>query len=416
MKNLSGPIGSLDPSKETHIIGAGVSGLLIAYYLKQAGLNVTLFEKSNVGGKISTSKTNAGIAESAANAIFTNQDVMDLLNELELPYLNSREKLKRKLWRGDKARSFPLRPWEVLRVLPGLFKRPPQDCEKISVYDFFRPMLGNKVAYEVLSAVLGGIYATNSKNLHFKSVFKTDCHSKTYLGFFKQLAASRKGSGHRAQSISFTGGMGDFIRALEKKLEGNILKEEKISIDSSVNTIICSDAQDAAQLLRADFPEMAKELEQISYQKVSTGTYFFKRPASELESSFGILFPPGSGFNSIGILHNSAIFEGRSQTEATRSYTFISHQDFDEQSALDDLTRLNPNEVDHKDLLIAKQTTWKRGIPLYNLARYQASAKLRSLAQDKGPGLVLFGNYVDGISIREMVSAAKNFAGNFRAS
>lgn len=415
MQKESGPVGTLGPSKTVHIVGAGVSGLLMGYYLKKAGFQVSIFEAGRVGGKISTTLTPQGIAESAANAIYTNQDVDELLTELGLKPLSSRDKLKKKIWRAGKARSFPLLLREAPRVIFGLFKRPPKNLEGLSVHDFFAPMLGAKTAYETLSAVLGGIYASNAKELLFKSVFKTNVKAKTYFGFLKALAKERKASGHKPRSVSFPGGMAEFIEALRKSLADNIALEKKTGLDESVNTVICADASDAATLLESQssqvLSKLASELKKVPYRSLSTGTYFFKKTAKELEDSFGILIAPDSGFSCLGILHNSAVFAGRTNSEVLRSYTFISRDGCpEEDKVFADLSKLEGSGFGPEDLASSQVTEWERGIPVYGEQRRQAVMKIRSLMMGKGSGLVLFGNYVDGISIREMVTAAKNFA------
>ncbi|MEX1100104.1 MAG: FAD-dependent oxidoreductase [Bacteriovoracaceae bacterium] len=413
MQKESGPIGELGLSKNVHIAGAGISGLLMAYYLKKAGYQVTIFEKNaRPGGKIQTVKTPAGIAEKAANAIFTNEDVIELLQELRLPFLSPQKKLKKKIWRNGKARSFPLAPWELPILLAGLFKKVPKDLDSLSVYDFFCPLLGKKASYEVLSAVFGGIYATDAKTLHFKSVFKNEIRAATYFGFIKELIKTRKERTHRPTSISFEGGMHTFIDALSEELKDNFIYEKKTALSQGVNTIICADALDAPEILESIHPNAAKELKRVDYQALSTATYISDRQAKPLENSFGILFSPKSGFKSSGILNNSAIFQHRTQGTDRHSHTFISQDpNFGKESALEDLNRLDSKADWPSSLQAESQTDWERGIPIYDQKRRQIVKKLRSMFHGVAPGLVLFGNYVDGISIREMTSMAKDFAG-----
>lgn len=412
MKREGGPIGQIDPSKEVHIIGAGVSGLLMGHYLTKSGLKVTIFDKSSrPGGKIQTEITQDGPVEKAANAIFTNPDVLELLKELNLDYQEPAPKLKKKLWRFGKARSFPLNLREVFGVINRLSKPVPRDIDEISMQGFFAQVLGDRCSYEVLSAVFGGIYATDARTLHFKSVFKDAINSHSYYGFFKELKNARKASGHKSKSISFDGGMETFIKALSKNL--NIVSQEKIEIDSNVNTIICTDAKEASKLLNFNDPESSTLLEKINYQELSTSTYFFKRAVKNLEGSFGVLFPPRSGFKASGILHNSAIYDNRTSSNELRSYTFICpSEDYSMADALADIGRLDAQKFSSNDISSSAITNWKRAIPLYDLARYEAISKIRVKFKNNVPGVVLFGNYVDGISIREMTTSAKNFASN----
>ena len=83
--------------------------------------------------------------------------------------------------------------------------------------------------------------------------------------------------------------------------------------------------------------------------------------------------------------------------------------------------QVNVTDTIHKELQIIsnlqpsniidiKSTNWNTAIPVYDVNRYNAINKLRSLFLNKSKGLVLFGNYVDGISIREIISHAKSFS------
>jgi protoporphyrinogen oxidase len=102
MKRL---IGKIDPNnRNVSIWGAGFSGLVLGYYLKDQGYNVTIHERSNkVGGKIQTNKSGPGLAEKAANALYLNQDGLELLKELKLEPLPASKNLKRLLFIKGKA-------------------------------------------------------------------------------------------------------------------------------------------------------------------------------------------------------------------------------------------------------------------------------------------------------------------------
>ena len=57
-------IGKINPDqRHVTIWGAGFSGLILGYFLKDQGYSVTIYEKSNrIGGKIQTKRTGAGLA------------------------------------------------------------------------------------------------------------------------------------------------------------------------------------------------------------------------------------------------------------------------------------------------------------------------------------------------------------------
>lgn len=416
MQISQGPIGQIDKSqKEVTIIGAGISGLLMGYYLKKSGFLVSIYEKNNfVGGKINTIDTQYGPAETAANAVYTNDDVLALMEELNLKYAIAPHALKKYVWRNGKGKTPPFTILELLRIILGAFKIIDiTNLSKKTVFDFFSPMMGNFFAAEVMSAALGGIYAEPTSKIHFQSLFKHPFKSKRYFGFFKELLQMRKTrSKLKAQSIGFDGGMKSFIDALKINLEGNIFLAHEYS-ELTDNTIICTDAINASIILQEAAPKIATLLSQIKYNSMYTSTVFTKKPIQFLRNGFGVVFPPGEHFKNLGILHNTAIFPKRVKEDDLYSYTFMTKAKSDIKEIieleLDKITEIGFS----KNIVLRKTTQWEKAIPIYDLNRFETIMQIRSEMNHIDPGLVLFGNYIDGISIREMVSMAKNFAQEF---
>ncbi|HLW56407.1 MAG TPA: FAD-dependent oxidoreductase [Bacteriovoracaceae bacterium] len=412
MRNI---IGSLDPSEgKVYIWGAGFSGLVLGYYLKKAGLRVTIYEKeARAGGKIQTLKTPAGLSETGANALFLNYDGLELLEELKMDILPASPKLKRLLFLDGKARS-PFRIKTILKVASRLHRRPPLLTDGLSVADFFRPLLGDELISQYLSTVLGGVYATTADNLHFKSLFwevASYSQFKSYYEFFKTLMKIKK-SQPRPRikgSVSFEGGMGELVNRLYELLKDDIRLSTHQEFYPKKNTVICTDAHSAADLLEKYRPEMSEELRRINYQMLSSVTIFLHRQIKPLVNSFGVLIPKNSNFHASGILNNKAIFPANNPN--IYSYTLISPQKLTEEQIKSDLRKLQPSLL-NEDFEFIQINYWQKAIPLYDLNRYLAIDRLHTLAQDTN--LCLFGNYVAGISLREMVSAAKKFAADIK--
>lgn len=404
-------IGSLDPhEKRVHIWGAGFSGLILGYYLKKAGFRITIYEKEpRAGGKIQTLKTPAGLSETGANAIFLNFDGLQLLDELKLDILPAAPKLKRLLFLDGKARS-PFRLKTFVKIISRLPVRPPRITDGLNVADFFRPLLGDKVIHDYLSTILGGIYATGAENLHFKSLFwEVSNHTqfKSYLDFFLTLKKIKKSQPQPRikGSVSFEGGMGVLVDRLYELLKDDIRLSSHEDFFPKTNTIICTDALAAAELLEKSHLELSDELKRINYQKLSSVTVFLHRQIKDLNNSFGVLIPKDSHFHATGILNNKAIFPGNNPN--VYAYTLISPKKLNEEEIKSDLTRLQ-STLEESDFEFIQNNYWERAIPLYDLNRSLAIERLHTLAQ--GSHICLFGNYVAGISLREMISAAKNFA------
>jgi protoporphyrinogen oxidase len=405
-------IGKLNPAdKNVTIWGAGFSGLILGYYLKDQGYKVTIYERANkVGGKIQTKKTSAGLIETGANALYMNADGMDLLKELKLEPLPASKKLKRLLMINGK----PKRPVQ-LGILSKLtlhgHVKPPLITDGLTVAEFFKPLIGNDNINKFVSPVLGGIYAAPAEQLHFKSVF-TEMADKaqfdSYWEFVKTLIKNQKSKSRLevSGSVSFEGGMQTLINRLADTLKHEIKLNYKEPFRIKGNTILCTDALNASELTKEVKPEFSAELGRIRYQGLTSVTVFMKREIRSLQRSFGVLIPLENGFNSIGVVNNKAIFPANN--ENVYSYTFISRKKCADEEIMADIKSLYsefvPDDIDYME-----NTYWENALPIYDLQRYLAVKKLHLLAK-KEENFAIFGNYVAGISLREMISSARQFA------
>lgn len=405
-------IGKLNPAdKNVTIWGAGFSGLILGYYLKDQGYKVTIYERANkVGGKIQTKKTSAGLIETGANALYMNADGMDLLKELKLEPLPASKKLKRLLMINGK----PKRPVQ-LGILSKLtlhgHVKPPLITDGLTVAEFFKPLIGNDNINKFVSPVLGGIYAAPAEQLHFKSVF-TEMADKaqfdSYWEFVKTLIKNQKSKSRLevSGSVSFEGGMQTLINRLADTLKHEIKLNYKEPFRIKGNTILCTDALNASELTKEVKPEFSAELGRIRYQGLTSVTVFMKREIRSLQRSFGVLIPLENGFNSIGVVNNKAIFPANN--ENVYSYTFISRKKCTDEEIMADIKSLYsefvPDDIDYME-----NTYWENALPIYDLQRYLAVKKLHLLAK-KEENFAIFGNYVAGISLREMISSARQFA------
>lgn len=407
-------IGKLNPAdKHVTIWGAGFSGLILGYYLKDKGYKITIHEKSNkVGGKIQTKKTQAGLVEKGPNALYMNADGMDLLKELKLEPLPAAKKLRRLLLIGGK----PKRPVQ-LGILSQLavhgHKKPPLIADGLTVAEFFRPLIGSENINQFLSPILGGIYATSSESLHFKSVFSEMSHIaqfNSYWDFIKLLIKNQKMKPRLdvSGSVSFEGGMQTLINRLADVLKHDIKLNSKEQFKIKGNTILCTDAITASELTHEFKPEISTELARVKYQELSSVTVFLKREIKSLQKSFGVLIPLESGFNSIGVINNKATFPANN--ENVFSYTFIARKKLSEAEVYSDIKMLY-SEFTEEDLEYMEQTHWDKALPIYDLQRFLSVKKLHQLAKGEDH-FAIFGNYVAGISLREMISAARAFAQN----
>ncbi len=404
-------IGKIDPSdKHVTIYGAGFSGLILGYYLKSEGYKITIHEKSNkVGGKIQTKKVEGGLVEKGANALYLNADGLELLKELKLEPIPAAKKLKRLLMVNGKPKR-PLQMGLISKLGANVHKKPPLITDGLTVADFFRPLLGQEKVDRFISPVLSGIYVVPAENLHFRSVFHqvgNKAQFVSYFDFIKHMLKVQKSEPKLevSGSVTFEGGMQTLINRLADVLKHDIKLNSK-DFKPKSNTIICTDAMTASELLSTLKPEMSRELGRIRYTELSSVTVFLKREIRPLNRAFGVLIPQETGFNAFGILNNKAIFPRNN--ENMLSYTLISRKKLSEEEILSDLKQLFP-EIGKEDIDHTENNYWDKALPLYDLQRYLSVKKLHQIAH-KEKNLAIFGNYVAGISLREMISSAKAFA------
>ena len=411
MTSQTGIVGEIDPKKPIKIIGAGISGLLLGYHLKKAGFNIQILEKdTRSGGKIQTTKSEFGLQEHAANAIYTDDNIWELIEELNLDYILPTPRLKKKLYINEQITIAKPNLFQILLILTRIFKRTSYK-ENISVFDFFSPLLGSKLTSNLVGAGFIGIYASDIKEIHFDSVFKNCTKDQTYYKFFNSLFQLRKCQKKSKTSISFLGGMNDFINALKKELSNSItlnINENDINLE---NTIICTDAISASKLLKDSKREVSLQLERIEYIPIDSRTIIHKSTIDELKSSFGILFPMKKNRKTLGILNNSAIFKNRVLDKQLNSYTFITQPINDHEQSVE--IKQFKLDLDLHASLYNNKVSWDKGLPKYNSKRFETILKLRELLANQND-LALFGNYIDGISIREMNTIAKNFAAKLK--
>ncbi len=402
-------IGKVNAKKTIHIIGGGFSGLCLGFFLKKNNIPFIIHEKeSKPGGKIDSLQTSAGNGETGAHAFYVSDSMIKDLRTLNLEILRAQPKLKKKVYRDRRFASPPIKFREALILAWNFFtKRPPRFHEEMSLAEFLAPLGTSAVNRELFGAAMVGVYGADSQQLHLASLFKqVDFNTvTTYLSFLKQIKASK--NKERYTSISFPAGMGSLIKAFQDELRDHIQLGDDIK-QLPENCIICTDAHAAAELISASSLEKANALNKISYLPVTPVTIITSENLEQLKDSFGCLFSPQVYHGKIrGILNNWAIFPKQRKEKGLNSYTFImatSHKP--EQTLEDELQSLGLSHIfqNRKELL---KHSWEKALPLYDSNRYRSIMKLKN---EPWQELGIFGNYIGGISLREIFLSAKDLA------
>lgn len=387
------------------IIGAGFSGLSLAWALQRENIKVEVFEaETHVGGLISTDRSLLVPVESAANAIMASRDVETLFTELGVqPLLAGFKSKNRFIFRGQ-ARQWVLSVSEsiqaislfvVSKYLRRNFK--PEAHESVAAWG--RRCLGGAFVKFLLSPALQGIYGIGAEHLSAQLILESFAKYRTPRGKLKGSLAPKNG-------------MGELIEKLTQNLEKNSVKihlatKPTISdLKQKFSSIVLAvPAQKAAELLSEQAPEVSKLLAQVPILPLVSVGLAFSQPR-ELKG-FGCLFPETEGFNSLGVLFSSDIFENRGAVE---SETWILNK-----IGIHENQILNLVLADRKKMTKTKETPvmirvnqWEKALPLYGfeLLKFLRSSvyrRLQALPESEDP-IYLTGNYLGGIGLSKILN------------
>jgi protoporphyrinogen/coproporphyrinogen III oxidase len=412
-----------DP-KSVAILGAGFSGLTLARELNRRGLRVEVFEKApRLGGLIQTSLEPV-LCESAAHAILASQEVENLFQELALEMLLAKKESKAKwIFRG-RPRNWPLKISEILRTAAALAgsriqnELRPKPFETIQVW--CERVATPEVAHYLLGPALQGVYATQPDRLSASLIIG---------GMFSQETKIVRGL--QRGSVAPPRGMFQLIEAMAADLQNKnvpIRFSQTVSLpdlQSRFSAVVVATSMPAAgELLLSSCPMFSRELKKLPMLSVSSATVGFAEGHAKRLRGFGCLFPKPEGYESLGVLFNTDIFEQRGEGV---SETWILPSDYPQLSEAEVL-ELILRDRQRLGLMQARPLScqihrWPQGLPLYGveleafLARghfdgpaFVTGAKLR---ESETP-LFLTGNYLGGIGLTKILSYNRRLADRIR--
>ncbi|MBI5471147.1 MAG: protoporphyrinogen oxidase, partial [Ignavibacteriae bacterium] len=303
--------------KNLVIIGAGISGLTAAYWLKKSGVEVTILEKQKVvGGTMRTLHENGWLIETGPNSAL---ETTPLFNEMfeglgilgERLYADERGN-NRYILRNGKLHALPMSPgafltsslWTVrgkLRLLKEPFVG--KSIREETIAEFVERRLGREFLDYAINPFVAGVYAGNPESLSVRVAFpKLYALEEKYGGLIKGMikgARERKlraeKAKDRARMFSFANGMATFPDAIGKYLAGSIQlgsevtsvkrdgrftisyhDEERTHITEADVVIIATPAFHAAKIVAPLASSLASSLGDVYYPPVAEVFLGFK--------------------------------------------------------------------------------------------------------------------------------------------
>jgi protoporphyrinogen/coproporphyrinogen III oxidase len=389
------------------IVGAGFSGLTLAFELQRLGLKVTVLERQKrAGGLLGTKRLPEGLAETAANALLANREVEELFNETGTVFAKQLPTRKKRYIFWESPKRWPLSKrssaklvWTGARLAWGRSEVFPRAGE--TVHEWSARVLDQETEDRLLQPALQGVFAGDTKVLSAPLTLSSMFQGKSERGQWKG-------------SVAPLGGMEELIANLEKTLTaggGEIQYGVDFKMPEYMTEpiVLCTSAWNAADIVKTHDPNLAQTLSACESLPLMTVTAFFAPHESDMQG-FGCLFPPSQDFAASGVLFNTSIFEKRARK---RSETWIfggyKREDFltwsDEQIAetiVKDRQRLTGRFEQPTSFDI---TRWPRAIPHYSVAWEKTLKNVNAK-----PPLFLHGNYLGVIGLSRIYSRSRALA------
>lgn len=393
------------------IVGAGFSGLTLAYYLKKSSpeSEITIVEKkANVGGMLQSEETSYGVVEKAANALLDSDELRALAEEVNLELLEAAPKIKRAyIYRHGALRAWPLKFLESLYFFYKLIKLKGASAAQVfpdsslSVFEWCKKYLGLKATRYLVDPAMGGIYAAPIEELNAQLILgRFFATNKGTVKKKKKLSsvAPRKGMNELAQKLR------DHLQSKGVKFEFS--KEETLNERSQDFTVYCGSLYEAQGFLKkyARFEEFFK----LPMLSVSTTTLFYEKALPQ--KAFGVLYPRSEGRSFLGTLLNAYVFPDRYKKS---SETWIRSGTDEERKILSDISQERLKLWGRKDApLRSVCTVWDKALPVYNhaLERFLSQTWPIMRQELKDARIYVHGNYLGKLGLSQVLISSKELA------
>jgi len=441
-------------NKNIVIIGAGITGLATAHWLRKDGYDVTIIEaNSEVGGSMISEKENGYLIDFGPNSgLETSPLIKVLVDDLNLGeqfIYGNKVGNKRYILRDDKLHVLPTSLKDFLstklfsvkaKFRLGLepFIGKSEDGYNQSITEFVTRRLGREFLDYAINPFVAGVYAGNPDKLSVKSAFpKLYRLEEIYGGLIKGTikgARERKKSGEESKQsaamFSFVDGMVTLPKAIHAEFGDKVLLNSKVVSVDKVNdkyqiTYVQSNAESkveadlvistAPSYIAANFfskidSELSNHLNNIYYPPVMVLYLGYdKKDIGQPLDGFGYLIPSNEKKKYLGALWSSVIFDNRAP-EGKAAFTIFIGGARSPELFSNDNTKLIDDVIKEFETLMnitgkhefKKFKLWKKAIPQYNIGYVEHENYSKEFEQ-KHPGIILGGNYIGGISVGDCI-------------
>lgn len=443
-------------SPKTIIIGAGLTGLSLAYYLQKKGKEVMVIEKDTApGGVIRTRRKNGFAFENGPNTgIIKYPEVAELFEELtglcELEVANEAVKKRYILHKGDweplpsgllGGIKTPLFSWkDKLRLLGEPFRKPGNNPDE-TLAELVKRRMGKSFLDYAVDPFILGVYAGDPDFLvprhAFPKLYQLEQNYGSFIGgaIKKKFESSDERDKKATKEVfSVKGGLSGLIHALVKKIgdEHIFLNRKNVTVESKESgylvksecqsweasrVIVTSGAHEIPSMLPFLSPDQKEAFLSLRYARVVEVVLGFKEWKGRPLDGFGGLIPHREGRKLLGALFLSSFLEGRAPEKGALLTLFLGGVRNDKlvdlpdgkiqqivKEEMIDLFDLSDFDPDLLDI-----SRYQHAIPQYGKESESRFKTIHEI-EKQHPGLFLAGNQKDGIGMADRIKQAFDLA------
>jgi protoporphyrinogen/coproporphyrinogen III oxidase len=415
--------------KRVVILGAGISGLSLAFFLSDH-FEVTVLEKrKRAGGWLQTESTSGFLFERGPRTFRKAHSplLLALIEELNLKgeLIDSAPEAKRRyLWMDGHLQSFPKLLLKSAFLLPVLKEWAiPANRSDESISTFATRRFNREVAERLFDPLTLGIYAGEIDHLSMKACFPRlkqweEEYGSVTLGFLAQ-----KRSKEPSPLFSLKTGVQSLIDALVKRLEGKMRCNQEVKAlrfsEQEVEVITQGGSLHAdllfsalpvhaiAELFQPHDALLGQELAAIRSKSLQVVHLGYSQRVLPL-SGFGYLVPRREKEQILGVVFDSAIFPQHNHHQEETRLTVMLNDSPDPIAASVEALQRHLNISARPEL--SRSVSMQEAIPQYAVGHLERIAALQKRVQSLFPRCVLVGNYLTGISVEACIATAKTAA------
>jgi len=416
--------------KKILILGAGISGLSLAYYLSQSNrYEVAVLEKSlRPGGWADTDTSTGYFFENGPRTFLAAKSLslLTLAKEIGLEQeivASEKDARGRWLWIDGELKKVPIWSLAFIKALLTEWLVPRSILSDETVWDFACRRFNSTVAHHLFDPMCIGIHAGDMHELSIRCCFPgfklwEEKFGSLTKGFFKTPRT------RGPYLIGFRKGVSSFVTTLAQKIQGKMLYDQEVQRLSFLDDKV--EAKTQHGLFQADvcfsalpcqvLGNLLSQPELLNIKLTGTTVVNFGYPQNVLNrKGFGYIVSSQENDEVLGVVFNSNAFPQHSQREGeTRLTVKLRRTDLSDAEAVEiALSALKKHLGIYSAPQVATVVKAKEAFPQMKVGYRDWIGSIEEKLEQNFPRLKLVGNYLSGVGVNDCIARAKSVSDTF---